>query len=148
MTGHPPAEITIRSLAAVPWVSYVPTFAVAVALLVLTRAVKHYLVLPGVLIGASSLMLLLTIVPRTPRSPFFGINFYKGILKYSCEDYCSKMAEIDAAEILKNYLNSIYMIASVEEKKFIRFRLGLISSFIAITLVGSAIIFNILLLRK
>jgi len=96
----------------------------------------------------SSLMLLLTIVPRTPRSPFFGIKFYKGILKYSCEGYCSKMAEIDAAEILKNYLNSIYMIASVEEKKFIRFRLGLISSFIAITLVGSAIIFNILLLRK
>ena len=51
MTGYAPAEMGIESIAAMSWVSYVPTFAVAAALLVLTRAVKHYLVLPGVLVG-------------------------------------------------------------------------------------------------
>ena len=58
MTGHPPSEITVESIAAVPWVSYVPTLAVAAALLVLTRTVKHYLVLPGVLVGGFGLFYL------------------------------------------------------------------------------------------
>ncbi len=109
---------------------------------------KIILIVAVALAGFSSLMLLLTIFPRTPRGRFLGVNFYKGILKYSCEDYCSKMAEINVAEIVKNYLTSIYMVACIEERKVVRFRLGLISSFIAITLVGSAIIFNILLFRK
>ena len=105
---------------------------------------KGIIVAAVVLAAFSSLMLLLTIVPRASKGKSLGISFYKGILHYSCEDYCSKMAKTSIGEIMKDYLESIYMIASIEEKKFIRFRLGLISSFIAITLIGSAIIFNIL----
>jgi hypothetical protein len=104
---------------------------------------KTVIISAVVLAAFSSLMLLLTILPRVGKGTSCGINFYKGILTYSCEDYCSKMGEITLDEIVKDYLISIYMIASIEEKKFLRFKAGLISSFIAITLVGLFIIFNI-----
>ena len=109
---------------------------------------KVIIITAVVLAAFSSLMLLLTILPRASKGHSLGINFFKGILEYNCEDYCSKMAGIGIGEILKNYLMSIYTIASIEEKKFIRLKLGLISSFIAITLVGSAIVFNILSVNK
>jgi hypothetical protein len=101
-----------------------------------------------VLASFSSLMLLLTILPRASREPSTGMNFYTGILKCNCEDYCSKMAEISVDDIIKDYLNSIYTIALIQKTKFIRFRTGLISSFIAITLVGAAIVLNILFYHK
>ena len=72
-----------------------------------------------------------------------GVNFYSGILKYSREDYCSKMAAIGLNELLNGYLDSIYSIALIQKKKFFRLRVGLLSSFIAITLVGAAIVLNI-----
>ena len=106
---------------------------------------KVIIITAVVLAAFSSLMLLLTILPRMGKGAPLGINFYKGILTYSCEDYCSKMAEISVDEILRDYLVSIYSIASIEEKKFTRLRVGFISSFIAIALVGLSIIFNILL---
>lgn len=109
---------------------------------------KAIVITAVVLAAFSSLMLLLTILPRISRSGALGVNFYKGILEFTCEDYCSKMERIDVDEILKNYLTSIYTIASIEDKKFLRLRLGLISSFVAITLVGSAIVFNILSFQK
>ena len=94
-------------------------------------------------------MLLLTIVPRGSRDNASGVNFYKGILKFSREkDYRSRMEEISVAEILEDYLSSIYMIARIEEKKYTRLKLAFVSSFIAIGFVGSAVIFNILLFHK
>jgi hypothetical protein len=86
------------------------------------------------------LMLLPTILPRTSKGASVGINFYHGILKYSHDDYCSKMAAIDLNELLNGYLDSIYTIASIQENTFSRLRGGLLSSFIAITLIGSAIV--------
>ena len=98
-----------------------------------------------ILAAFSSLMLLMTILPRLSKGPSAGTNFYRGILKYTCEGYCSRMAEIDLDELLNDYLTSIYMVALIQKKKFFRLKVGLISSFIAITLVGSAIVLNILL---
>ncbi len=114
----------------------------------LSSYAKVIIVTAVVLAAFSSLMLLLTILPRVTRGKSLGVNFYKGILKFSCEDYCSKMTQIEMNEILENYLTSIYMIACIEEKKFIRLRIAFVSSFIAIALVGSAIIFNILFFQK
>jgi hypothetical protein len=96
----------------------------------------------------SSLMLLMTILPRLSKGASVGINFYSGILKYSAEAYCSRMAGISLDELLKDYLNSIYLIALVQEKKYFRLRLGLIFSFIAIALVGAAIVLNIALYAR
>ena len=109
---------------------------------------KVIVVTAAVLAAFSSLMLLLTIFPRGVKGNSLGVNFYKGILKFSCEDYCARMAEINIGEILENYLTSIYTVACIEEKKFARLKAAFISSFIAIALVGSAIIFNILLFHK
>jgi hypothetical protein len=58
------------------------------------------------------------------------------------------MAGISLDELLKDYLNSIYLIALVQEKKYFRLRLGLIFSFIAIALVGAAIVLNIALYAR
>ena len=96
-----------------------------------------------VLAAFSSLMLLLTILPRTSKGASGGVNFYSGILQYSREDYCSKMAAIGVNELLNGYLDSIYSIALIQKKKYFRLRVGLLSSFIAITLVGTAIVLNI-----
>jgi len=109
---------------------------------------KSVLILAVILAAFSSLMLLLTILPRTSKGASVGVNFYHGILKYSRDDYCSKMASIDLNELLTGYLDSIYSIALIQKKKFFRLRVGLLSSFIAITLVGSAIVLNILFYHK
>jgi len=101
-----------------------------------------------ILAAFSSLMLLMTILPRMSKGASVGVNFYSGILKYSREGYCSKMAAVDLNELLNGYLDSIYAIALIQEKKFFRLRMGLLSSFIAITLVGSAIVLNILFYHK
>jgi hypothetical protein len=77
-----------------------------------------------------------------------GINFYSGILRYSREDYSSKMATIGLDELLYVYLDSIYAIALIQKKKFLRLVVGLLCSFMAITLVGSAIVLNILSHQK
>jgi hypothetical protein len=58
------------------------------------------------------------------------------------------MAAIDLNEILNGYFDSIYSIALIQKKKFFRLRVGLLSSFVAITLVGSAIVLNILFYHK
>ena len=109
---------------------------------------KSVLISAVILAAFSSLMLLLTILPRTSKGAAVGVNFYHGILKYSRDDYCSKMAAIDLNELLSGYLDSIYSIALIQKKKFFRLRVGLLSSFIAITLVGSAIVLNILFYHK
>jgi hypothetical protein len=101
-----------------------------------------------VLAAVSSLMLLLTLFPRMSKRSSAGVNFYGGILKYNRKDYHSKMAEIGLDELLDNYVDSIYAIALIQEKKFFRLRAGLLLSFIAITLVGLAIVLNILYYPK
>jgi len=101
---------------------------------------KIVLISAVILAAFSSLMLLLTILPRTSKGASVGINFYHGILKYSHDDYCSKMAAIDLNELLNGYLDSIYTVASIQENTFSRLRGGLLSSFIAITLIGSAVV--------
>jgi hypothetical protein len=106
---------------------------------------SRMVIISAVILAAfSSLMLLLTILPRTSKGGSVGINFYHGILRYSRDDYCSKMAAIDLNEILNGYFDSIYSIALIQRKKYFRLRVGLLSSFVAITLVGSAIVLNIL----
>jgi len=109
---------------------------------------KSVIISAVILAAFSSLMLLLTILPRTSKGAAVGVNFYHGILKYSRDDYCSKMAAIGLNELLTGYLDSIYSIALIQKKKFFRLRVGLLSSFIAITLVGLAIVLNILFYHK
>ncbi len=120
------------------------SFSATFGLKELSPYAKIVVVSAVVLAAFSSLMLLMTILPRLSKGPSEGTNFYRGILKYTCEGYCARMEEIELNELLRDYLNSIYMVALIQEKKFFRLKVGLISSFIAITLVGSAIVLNIL----
>lgn len=105
---------------------------------------KMVIISAVVLAVFSSLMLLMTILPRMSKGTSAGINFYSGILKYSREEYHSKMAAINLDELLNSYVDSLYAIALIQEKKFFRLRVGVLSSFIAIALVGSTIVLNVL----
>jgi hypothetical protein len=124
------------------------SFSATVSIKDLTPYSKMGIIAAVVSAAFSSLMLLMTILPRLSKGASVGINFYSGILKYSWEEYCSRMAAISLDELLNDYLNSIYMIALIQEKKYFRLKLGLIFSFIAISLVGAAIVLNILLYHK
>lgn len=105
---------------------------------------SKWVIISGVILAAfSSLMLLMTILPRLSKGASAGITFYRGILQYSREDYHSKMAATNVDELLNDYLDSIYTLALIQEKKYLRLRVGLLFSFIAITLVGLAIVLNI-----
>ena len=96
----------------------------------------------------SSLMLLMTILPRMSKGTSAGINFYSGVLKYSHEEYLSKMAAIDLDELLNSYIDSLYAVALIQEKKFFRLRVGVLSSFFAIALVGATIVLNVLFYHR
>ncbi len=124
------------------------SFSASVSIKDLSSYSKIVLISAVISAAFSSLMLLMTVLPRLSKGAPTGLNFYSGILRYTCEAYCSKMAAIDIDELLHDYLNSIYMVALIQEKKYYRLKLGLIFSFIAVALVGLAIVLNILMFQK
>ena len=136
MTQFADAKVSVLQIINTLIISFSATFSVKD----LSPYSKIVLISAVILAAFSSLMLLLTILPRTSKGASVGINFYHGILKYSHDDYCSKMAAIDLNELLNGYLDSIYTIAATQENTFSRLRGGLLSSFIAITLIGSAVV--------
>ena len=109
---------------------------------------KIVIIIAVIFSAFSSLMLLMTILPRSSKNAPSGINFYGGILKYSRQGYYSKMAEISIDEIIHDYSESLYTLALIQEKKYYRLKVGLLFSFIAITLVGLAIVLNILFYKN
>ena len=124
------------------------SFSAGVSIKDLSPSSKIVIIAAVISAAFSSLMLLVTVLPRLSQGASTGLNFYSGILRYTCEAYCSRMAAIDLDELVNDYLNSIYRVALIQEKKYYRLKLGLIFSFIAVALVGLAIVLNILLYQK
>ncbi len=106
---------------------------------------KMVLILAVVLAALSSLTLLVTILPRFSKKPSRGFVFYQGICAHGKEEYWARMAEVTKEELMKDYVDSIYTLALIQQKKYLRLRVGLISSFLAISLVGLSIILNALI---
>jgi len=46
---------------------------------------------------------------------------------------------------MKDYVDSIYTLAQIQRKKYLRLRVGLVSSFVVISLVGLSMVLNTLI---
>lgn len=111
-----------------------------------TRRLEEYggcseiMILAIMLSGFSSFMLLLTMFPRVSENAHDTVVFYKGILKYSREDYILKMEKMTDDELLKDYSDNIYDLALIQREKYRYLILGLISLVFSIVLIGLSVV--------
>jgi hypothetical protein len=94
--------------------------------------VKVVMMLAIVLAVVSSIMFLLTIFPRATHYATDTVLYYRGILKSSRDEYASTMLELTDEELSKDYLNTIYVLASIQMRKFRYLKLG--SQFLVVSL--------------
>jgi len=92
------------------------------------------IVLIAVLMTAlSTILYLLAIIPRTSEQAPQSILYHKGILGSSKDEYVSKMGEIGDEDLMKNYLDAIYSLSSIQMKKNRYLRWG--SEFLIISIL-------------
>jgi hypothetical protein len=89
----------------------------------------------------SSFMFFFTLLPRLSEYNDTVI-FYKGILKYPQDKFVSRMTVIANDELLEDYLNSIYVLALVQNKKYLYLILGLTFLVISFLLIALSFIFQ------
>lgn len=94
------------------------------------------MILAIMLSAFSSFMLLFAIVPRLSENVHDTVIYYKGILKYSQSAYVSKLTKITDDELLKDYSNNIYDLASIQKKKYRYLILGVVSLVFAIIFIA------------
>ncbi len=83
--------------------------------------------------GFSSLTLILSILPKA--SPSNTVIFHTGILKNSKEKYISDVTKISNDDLYKQYADSVYEIAKIQERRHSYMKLGLILLFVALSLI-------------
>ncbi len=67
-----------------------------------------------------------TIFPRlTKKIKGETAIFYPAIVQFTIEEYKTKLENISPEEILKDYINNIYSLAKVQEKKFNHLRISM-----------------------
>lgn len=94
------------------------------------------IVLIAVLMAAlSTVLYLLAIIPRTSEQAPQSILYYKGILGSSKDEYVSKVTEISDEDLMKDYLEAIYSLSSIQMKKNRYLRWGSESLIISILLL-------------
>ncbi|MDH4267373.1 MAG: DUF5706 domain-containing protein [Deltaproteobacteria bacterium] len=100
-----------------------------------------------VIAAFSTVMFFFTLIPRI--SPHAGVSVlhYRGILRYTRDEYLSKMMEISDAELTKDYLGTIYSLSLIQTKKNYYLKLGSQSLIISIILLALSFIMNSLLIR-
>lgn len=84
----------------------------------------------------STISQLITIFPRTNGSSFKNTVFYKGILQYEREEYAKNIKKIDPQKVINDYIESIYDIAIIQNKKFKWLNYGIISLTISIITIS------------
>jgi len=94
------------------------------------------IVLVAVLLAAlSTILYLLAIIPRASEQAPQSILYCNGILGSSRDKYVSKMTEISDEDLMKNYLDAIYSLSSIQMKKNRYLRWGSESLIISILLL-------------
>lgn len=104
--------------------------------------VKIVMIIAIVLSAFSSIMFLLTIFPRVSKHAGGSLLYYKGILKFTRDQYVSKMKEITDQHLSEDYLNTIYSLSLIQLKKNRYLRLGSQALIISISLLGLSFILN------
>ncbi len=91
----------------------------------------------GVLFAVlSTIFYLLAIIPRISEKASESLLHYRGILAIPREEYVSKMRAGCGEDLIKDYLETIYALSSIEMRKNRYLRVGSILLMISIVLLG------------
>ncbi len=111
-----------------------------------TWSLKEYsssnkiIILIAVLCAAlSTIFYLFAVIPRISEQAPKSLLHYKGILATSRENYVSKMCELCGEDLMKDYLETIYALSSIQMKKNRYLRRG--SEFLILSIILLAVSF-------
>src|SRR5512135_981570 len=80
-------------------------------------SIRAVILIAVVCAAVSTIFYLLAIIPRTSEQAPKSILHYKGILASSRDQYLSKMREISGEDLVKDYLETIYALSSIQMQK-------------------------------
>jgi hypothetical protein len=110
-----------------------------------SSSIKIIILLAILFAAVSTIMYLLAIIPRISEQASKSILHYKGILKDSKDQYVSRMAEMREEDFIKDYLETIYSLSSIQMKKNRYLRRGSESLILSIILLAiSFVLHNVL----
>ena len=101
--------------------------------------IKIIILLAVLFAAVSTIMYLFAIIPRISAQASKSILHYKGILKNSKDQYVSKMAEMREEDFIKDYLETIYSLSSIQMTKNRYLRRG--SEFLILSIILLAVSF-------
>ena len=105
-------------------------------------AIKIMVLIAILLAAVSTIFYLLAIIPRISEQAPQSILHYKGILGSSREKYVSTMTEISDDELMKDYLDTIYSLSSIQMRKNRYLRWGSESLIISIVLLALSFVLH------
>jgi len=105
-------------------------------------SIKMIILIAVLLAALSTVFYLLAIIPRVSEQAVKSILHYKGILGSSRENYVSEMAKMGEDDLMKDYLNTIYSLSSIQKKKNLYLRRGSESLIISIFLLALSFVLN------
>lgn len=103
---------------------------------------KIIIFLAIMLAAVSTIMYLLAIIPRLSKRAAESILHYRGILRFSRDEYVSKMLELSDDDLTKDYLDTIYSPSLIQLKKNRYLKLGSELLIISIFLLALSFILN------
>jgi hypothetical protein len=103
---------------------------------------KIIIFLAIMLAAVSTIMYLLAIIPRLSKRAAESILHYRGILRFSRDEYVSKMLELSDDDLTKDYLDTIYSLSLIQLKKNRYLKLGSELLIISIFLLALSFILN------
>jgi hypothetical protein len=105
-------------------------------------SIKMIILIAVSLAALSTIFYLFAIIPRNSEQAAKSILHYKGIQGASRENYVSKMIEMGDDDLMKDYLNTIYALSSIQRKKNLYLRWGSESLIISIFLLALSFVLN------
>jgi hypothetical protein len=107
-----------------------------------SSGIKIIVLIAVLLAAVSTIFYLLAIIPRISEQAPKSILHYKGILGSAREKYISKMTEISDDDLMKDYLDTIYSLSSIQMRKNRYLRWGSESLIISIVLLALAFVLH------
>lgn len=104
--------------------------------------IKIIIILAIILAAVSTIMYLLAIIPRISKRAVESILHYRGILRFSRDEYVSKMLALTDDDLTKDYLDTIYSLSLIQLKKNRYLKLGSELLIISIFLLALSFILN------
>jgi hypothetical protein len=87
-------------------------------------------------------MYLLAIIPRISERATESVLHYRGILRFSRDQYVAKMKEISSEDLTKDYWDTIYSLSTIQMKKNRYLKAGSESLIVSISLLALSFILN------